>query len=123
MLDTVGVGNLLLRLIDILIKLLDWMRGRVGRNGPRLPATTLGIVYQRCRRFNAQEAGKPAMHLMVDYLVTNNTDEPLAIVRAQLAYRKWLLKRTVSQIQFRETIPPHGMGEVRLLFRISPPPF
>ena len=63
------------------------------------------------------------MHLMADYLVTNNTDEPLVIVRAEVAYRKCLLRRAVNQMQFPQTIRQRGIGEVHTFFRIAPPPF
>lgn len=123
MADPLTVGSFALRIIGSLVKLLGWVRTKIERNSPGKRVPAVGVVLQRYRRTAGQEAGKPATHLMADYLVTNNTDQPLVIVRAEVAYRKGLLRRTVNQMQFQQAIPPGGIGEVRIFFRISPPPF
>ncbi len=123
MADPVTVGNFALRIIDSLVKLLAWVRAKIDGKGPSERVPAVAVVYQRCRRSTGQEAGRPAEHLVADYLVTNNSDRPLVIVRAELAYRKWLLRRTVNQMQLQQAIPPRGIGDIRIFFRISPPPF
>jgi hypothetical protein len=122
MADVIALGNLLLGIFDRLLRLLGRPRPDAGRSsqGNRVP--TLGLVHQRCRRTLGKEAGKPAVHLMADYLVTNGTDEPVVIVRAQVAYRRWLLTRTVNQMQGPHAVPPRSVRDLRILFRITPPP-
>lgn len=122
MADAIALGNLLLRIFDSLLRLLGWPRPDAWRNsqGKRVP--TLGLVHQRCRRTLGKEAGKPAVHLMADYLVTNSIDEPVVVVRAQVAYRRWPLTRTVNQMQDPQVVPPRSVRDLRVLFRITPPP-
>lgn len=62
------------------------------------------------------------MGLVADYWITNQTPEPLFIARAELVYWKWLRKRRLSQMQMRDTIPPGGTKDVRIMFVVVPPP-
>jgi hypothetical protein len=93
----------------------------VGGQASGSPTRSISFVPQRHLWSVGSVANEPAMQLMSDWWMTNNTDTHVYILRAELIFWHRLRKNVLNQTQLMEKGAAGAMGEVGLLFFIVPP--
>ena len=119
--DIIGVTNFVLGLIDRTMKLLGWLSKKLGGTVGGGPRETLNFVPQRHMWNMGSVANEPAMQLMSDWWMTNNTDTHVYILRSELRFRDGFRRRVLNQMQLMGKSTAGAMGDLRLLFWIVPP--
>jgi hypothetical protein len=118
--DPIVTTNFLINLIDRVVRMWGWLSRRL-RGKDRGSPADIRLVPQRHMWNMARISNEPAMSLMSDWWLTNNTETSIFILRAELRFRHRLRAKVTNQIQLMKEVRSRAMGEVRLLFWIVPP--
>jgi hypothetical protein len=120
--DPISITTFVLGLVDRGIKVLGWFKKKL--SGQALdPSMGISFVPETHRWHMAGVANEPAMQLVSEWWMTNNTEMHVFILRAEIVFRDGLRWKVINQTQIIEKVDSGTMGEVQLFFWIVPASF